>query len=64
MVKVLDQVIEFARSFKDKGYELEYKPETESGLVQVYIDLKRHGKVIVSGPFETLKSIMEVLENN
>jgi hypothetical protein len=63
-MKVIEQVIEFARGFVKKGYDLDYQPETESGLVQVYIDLKRKGKVIVSGPFETLQTIMKVLENN
>lgn len=64
MAKVIDQVIEFARSFVKRGFNLEYITETESGLVQVFIDMKRKGVVIVSGPSNTLKQIIEVLENN
>lgn len=63
-MKIIEQVIKFAKSFKDKGFTLDYQTETETGLVQVYIDLKRKGIVVVSGPIKVIKQIMGVLENN
>lgn len=63
-MKIIEQVINYARELKDKGFTLDYQTETETGLVQVYIDDKRRGFVIVSGPLKVIKQIRGVLENN
>lgn len=63
-MKVIEQVINYARDLKNKGFKLDYQTETRTGLVQVYIDLSKKGIVVVSGPLEVIKQIMEVLENN
>ena len=64
MTKIIDNVISYAKSLKNKGFELDYQTETKSGLVQVYIDMERKGIVVVSGPLDTIKIIMESIENN
>lgn len=63
-MKVIDNVISYAKSLKDKGFFLDYQTEVKSGLVQVYVDFERKGIVVVSGPAGTIKTIMEALENN
>lgn len=64
MVKIIDNVIDFAKKFKNQGFELDYQIETKTGLVQVYIDVSRKGIVVVSGPSDVIKKIMESIENN
>lgn len=63
-MKVIDNVIAYAKGLRDKGFKLDYQTETKTGLVQVYIDFERRGIVVVSGPTEVIKTIMESIENN
>lgn len=63
-MKVIDNVIAYAKDLRNKGFKLDYQTETKSGLVQVYIDFERRGIVVVSGPVDVIKTIMESIENN
>ena len=64
MTKIIENVISYAKSLKKKGFSLDYQYELKTGLVQVYIDMERNGIVVVSGPPEIIKTIMESIENN
>ena len=64
MTKVIENVISYAKSLKKKGFSLDYQHELKTGLVQVYIDMERKGIVVVSGPPDIIKTIMESIENN
>ena len=64
MTKIIDNVISYAKSLKNKGFSLDYQHEIKSGLVQIYVDMERKGIVVVSGPPEVIKTIMESIENN
>ena len=63
-MKVIDNVISYAKALKDKGFTLDYQTETKTGLVQVYVDLERKGIVVISGPSDVIKTIMGSIENN
>ncbi len=64
MTKIIDNVISYAKTLRDKGFTLDYQNETKSGLVQVYVDFTRKGIVVVSGPPDVIKTIIGAIENN